>query len=50
MFLFFKALQIVSIKDELKIIQNLRPGKLHKNYTGNDCAWHPLEGIHLSHL
>eukprot|EP00026_Physarum_polycephalum_P019576 Phypoly_transcript_21652.p1 GENE.Phypoly_transcript_21652~~Phypoly_transcript_21652.p1 ORF type:complete len:107 (+),score=17.51 Phypoly_transcript_21652:187-507(+) len=37
------VLKIVSIKDGLRTTHNLRPGKTHMNYTGNDCAWNPHE-------
>lgn len=39
----FVVLKIVSIRDGLRTTHNLRPGKTHMNYTGNDCAWNPLE-------
>ena len=37
------VLKIISIRDGLRTTHNLRPGKTHMNYTGNDCAWNPLE-------
>jgi len=37
-----EIVKIVSMENELKIINNLRAGKTQSlNYTGNDCCWHP---------
>lgn len=35
------------MSDGLRTTHNLKPGKTHMNYTGNDCAWNPLERIHF---